>query len=90
MVIFCKKSAATPLTFRAPVTADYMGSKFRQTYLVPKQEIDTSRFEPIEKGGRRFLLSKETHLLGKYQDRAALEHWNIMRHVLPDLVWENW
>ncbi|RAL06073.1 spermidine synthase [Aspergillus ibericus CBS 121593] len=90
MVIFCKKSAATPLTFRNPVPADFMGSKFRQTYLVPKQEIDISRFEPIEKGGRRFLLSKETHLLHKYQDRAALEHWNIMRHVLPDLVWENW
>ncbi|GKZ91821.1 hypothetical protein AnigIFM59636_004501 [Aspergillus niger] len=90
MVIFCKKSSATPLTFRDPVSADYMGSKFRQMYLMPKVEIDASRFQDIEKGGRRVLHSKNTHLLHKYQDRAALEHWNIMRHVLPDFVWENW
>jgi hypothetical protein len=28
--------------------------------------------------------------LYKYQDRGALEHWAIMRKVIPDSVWENW
>ncbi|PWY90912.1 S-adenosyl-L-methionine-dependent methyltransferase [Aspergillus heteromorphus CBS 117.55] len=90
MVIFCKKSAATPLSFRKPVPADYMGSKFRENYLLPKQEVDVSRFQDIPKGGRRFLFDREKHLIHKWQDRASLEHWNIMRNVLPDGVWENW
>ncbi|PYH88325.1 S-adenosyl-L-methionine-dependent methyltransferase [Aspergillus ellipticus CBS 707.79] len=90
MVIFCKKSSATPLTFRKPVPADYLASKFRENYLLPKQEVDASMFQEIPKSGRRFLFEREKNLIYKWQDRASLEHWKIMRSVLPDLVWENW
>ncbi|PYI30042.1 S-adenosyl-L-methionine-dependent methyltransferase [Aspergillus indologenus CBS 114.80] len=90
MVIFCKKSAATPLRFRQPAPKDYLGSKFRETHLLPRHEVDPARFEVIPPNGRRLLTDRESHLLHKYQDRSALEHWQIMRTVLPDLVWEYW
>ena len=90
MVIFCKKSAATPLRLRDPVPADYLGSKSRETYLMPKYELDPARFASIQKGGRSVLVAKEAGRLHKYQDRGALEHWKIMRDVLPDAVWESW
>ncbi|KAL3477715.1 S-adenosyl-L-methionine-dependent methyltransferase [Aspergillus californicus] len=92
MVIFCTKmpSSSMGLTFREPVPADYLGSRFRSRYLVPKHEIYKERFESIETGGRKLLTAKEVGRLHKYQDRGALEHWAIMRTVLPDAVWENW
>ncbi|RHZ63897.1 spermidine synthase [Aspergillus thermomutatus] len=89
MVIFCKKSN-TPLRFREPVKADFLGSRSRQNYLVPKHEVDPAQFDKIEKGGRRVLVAKETGRLHKYLDRGALGHWEIMRTVMPDAVWENW
>jgi len=90
MIIFCKKSSATPLTFREPVPSDYLGSNSRRSYLVPKHEVDVSRFADHHHHGRPVLIAKETGRLHKYQDRSALEHWGIMRDVVPDAVWENW
>ncbi|KAL4901539.1 hypothetical protein BDW74DRAFT_160087 [Aspergillus multicolor] len=95
MVIFCTKSTA-PLIFRDPVPEDFLGSRFRARYLVPKHEVDAAQFENVglEDGpqghGRRVLVDKEVGRLHKYQDRGALEHWAIMRTVLPDAVWEGW
>ncbi|PLB45855.1 S-adenosyl-L-methionine-dependent methyltransferase [Aspergillus steynii IBT 23096] len=89
MVIFCKKSPA-PLTFRDPVPGDYLRSKFRETYLMPKHEVDPSAFMSVREGGRAVLRAKETGRLHKWQDQGALQHWAIMRKVLPDAVWENW
>lgn len=90
MVLFCKKNTNTPLTFRDPVNADFLGSKSREAYLVPKHEMELSTFSTIPPKGRRVLVAKEVGRLHKFQDRAALEHWEIMRTVLPDAVWENW
>lgn len=90
MVVFCKKSNATPLSFREPVSHDFLGSKARETFLTPKHELDASRFADIEHLGRPILIAKEAGRMYKYQDRSALEHWKIMRDVLPALVWETW
>ncbi|KAL4925738.1 spermidine synthase [Aspergillus undulatus] len=90
MVIFCTKSPSFPLIFRDPVPADFLGSRFRARYLLPKHEVDAARFEVVEQGGRKVLHDKEVNRLHKYQDRGALEHWAIMRTVLPDRVWEGW
>ncbi|OJJ48325.1 hypothetical protein ASPZODRAFT_61817 [Penicilliopsis zonata CBS 506.65] len=90
MVIFCKKATSTPLKFRAPVEADFLRSKARKSYLVPENEIDVTRFDTIEKGGRRYLVSEETERLKHFQDQSAIGHWTIMRNVLPDAVWESW
>ncbi|KAJ6072279.1 hypothetical protein N7467_010364 [Penicillium canescens] len=90
MVLFCKKSAGTPLRFRDPVQADFLRSKSRESYLVPKHELDPAIFASYPKNGRALLWEKEVGRLHKYQDRSALAHWGIMRKVLPDAVWENW
>lgn len=92
MVIFCKKSNATPLRFREPVEKDYLGSKAREAFLAPKHqhELQASRFADIEHHGRPVLIAKEAGRLHKYQDRGAIEHWKIMRDVMPALVWETW
>ncbi|KAL4872439.1 hypothetical protein BDV12DRAFT_162200 [Aspergillus spectabilis] len=90
MVIFCTKSTSMPLEFREPVPADFLGSRFRSRYLLPKHEVDPVRFATVEKGGRAVLHDKEVKWLHKYQDRGALEHWAIMRTVLPERVWEMW
>lgn len=91
MVIFCTKSSTgTPLRFRTPEQADFLGSNSRKNYLLPKHELDPTMFDPIPKGGRRLLVDKEVKRLYKYQDRGALEHWSIMRKVIPAAVWENW
>ncbi|KAJ5280139.1 hypothetical protein N7478_005511 [Penicillium angulare] len=90
MVLFCKKTTGSTITFREPTQADYLGSKSRESYMVPKNEMDASMFSTIPPAGRRVLVEKELGRLHKFQDRAALEHWEIMRKVLPDAVWENW
>ncbi|KAJ5785894.1 uncharacterized protein N7503_011106 [Penicillium pulvis] len=90
MVLFCKKSKDSQLQFREPTSADFLGSKSRESYLVPRHEIDFSLFDTVPKGGRRLLVDKEVGRLYKFQDRAALEHWEIMRKVIPAAVWENW
>ncbi|KAJ5573984.1 Spermine/spermidine synthase family protein [Penicillium hispanicum] len=90
MVLFCKKSSSTPVRFRDPVPNDFLRSSLRETHLVPKHELDPSMFATIPERGRRFLVAKEVGRLHKFQDRGALEHWEIMREVLPHAVWENW
>ena len=89
MVIFCTKSHH-PLVFRDAVQSDFLNSRFRQRYLVPRHEVDAARFDVVEEGGRRVLWDREVGRLHKYQDRGALEHWGIMRTVMPDAVWEGW
>lgn len=90
MVVFCKKSSATPLKFREPVEHDFLRSKAREAFLTPKHELQVSRFADIEHHGRSVLIAKEADRLHKYQDRGAIEHWKIMRDVMPALVWETW
>lgn len=90
MIVFCKNSAASPLKFRDTVPADFLGSKSREAYLMPKHEIDPAIFENVERGGRHVLRNAELGRMKKFQDRSALAHWRIMRQVVPDKIWENW
>ncbi|KAL1980236.1 hypothetical protein VTN96DRAFT_4441 [Rasamsonia emersonii] len=91
MVVFCKKSAAQPLRFRQPTQADFLGSKSRESYLLPKHEIDPGVFEALEAPKKqRILKVGETDILQAYHAHSALGHWQIMRTVLPAEIWENW
>lgn len=90
MVLFCKKSSNTPLRFRDPEPADFLRSHSRENYLLPKHEIDAAMFAAVPPKGRPVLVAREVKRLHKFQDRGAIEHWQIMRKVLPDAVWENW
>lgn len=87
MVVFCKISTV-PLRFRAPVPEDYLRSKAREMYLLPKHEVDPAVFEAGD--DRVVLRANETGLLKKFQDQSAIAHWHIMRQVLPAVVWESW
>lgn len=86
MVFFCKKQAGAPVTFRAPVEADFLGSAARREFLVPKHEIMPEVFDSsvdvLKKG--------KTKELEKWQAQSAMGHWKVMRTVLPDAIWENW
>ncbi|KAJ5908136.1 hypothetical protein N7495_000818 [Penicillium taxi] len=84
LVLFCKKTAGTPLKFRNPQVSRKLPAS------PPSHEIDASIFEHIPRNGRQVLVQKQVGRLHKFQDRGAIEHWEIMRNVIPDAVWENW
>ncbi|PKS11566.1 hypothetical protein jhhlp_003331 [Lomentospora prolificans] len=86
-VIFCRKSA-DPVTFRAPVSGDFLRSRSREMYLVPRHEVDVAEFGSAEEVG--LLASNGTRELAKSQERSAMGHWDVMRIVLPAKVWEMW
>lgn len=90
MVVFCKKSTATPLRFREPTDADFFGSGIRETHLVPKHEIDAHQFQKIPEKGLPVLPAKRIEGLAHHRDRSAIAHWNIMRTVLPQHIWMYW
>jgi len=85
MVFFCIKKT-TPIRFRKPKEADYLGSGARRQYLVPKHEMLHKNFRTegdILKRGK-------TRELQKWQAKSSIGHWEVMRTVLPDAIWENW
>ncbi|KAK5061425.1 hypothetical protein LTR84_007968 [Exophiala bonariae] len=85
MVFFCRKTDI-PVNFRKPVETDFLGSRFRREYLMPKYEIPSSVFET--KGS--VLKNGKTKELEKWQAKSAIGHWRVMRTVLPDAIWINW
>lgn len=93
MVIFCPNAAsATPLTFRKPVEADFLGSTSRRHYLAPQAalEIAFPREEELEGESVKVLMKGNMKGFEKGQVESARRHWGIMRKVVPAFVWENW
>ena len=90
MVMFCRKTKG-PFTFRAPVEADCLGSQARRYHLLPQHEIHASYFDGSVSDGEMDTLKRgQTQKLEAFQRESAMEHWRIMRTVLPDVIWENW
>lgn len=90
MVIFCRKSRET-FGFRKPLDSDCIGSQFRKIEMQPKYEIDTVPFDKdIESGEIEILKRGRTKKLEALQKNSAIGHWEIMRTVLPDEIWNNW
>jgi len=95
MVIFCTKFKDTlpgphgPLTFRQPIDEDYLNSRTRVEYLLPKFEIEDKVF--LDSTGDASVLRKnDTSQLTQWQQKSSLGHWAVMRTVIPKEVWENW
>ncbi|KAI9737638.1 MAG: hypothetical protein M1818_005642 [Claussenomyces sp. TS43310] len=88
MVIFCVKRDA-PIIFRRPNEADYLGSGARKAYLMPSNEIVADVFAERE-GDGGVLRKNDTQRLSKWQQKSAVGHWNVMRTVLPDEIWQAW
>lgn len=90
MVIFCQNSP-TRLTFRPPTPGDYLGSGARQQFLLPRWEIDPATFGRGRGEEEEVLLrTGRTAELERHQTRSAVDHWAIMRRVLPAEVWQLW
>jgi hypothetical protein len=88
MVVFCTKKAS-PISFRQPREADYLGSEARKMFLMPLHEINAEVFAEQAEDGP--VLSRvDTARLTKWQRISAIGHWNVMRMVLPPAVWEAW
>ncbi|OJD13810.1 hypothetical protein AJ78_05767 [Emergomyces pasteurianus Ep9510] len=89
MVIFCKLTDS-PLEFRNPTEADFLGSMSRRTYLMPEFEIDAASFAKVEEGQQDVLAAGHVGDLVRWHSQSAAGHWSIMRTVLPAFIWENW
>ncbi|KAK3504104.1 S-adenosyl-L-methionine-dependent methyltransferase [Neurospora crassa] len=98
MVFFCTK-ASTPtqgITFRNPTPRDMLNSPSREAFLLPKFEVTDDDLlravnGSVEEAKKLGILRKnETATLEKWQTGSALGHWEIMRGVLPEVVWVNW
>ncbi|KAI0335636.1 hypothetical protein GY45DRAFT_1317006 [Cubamyces sp. BRFM 1775] len=92
-VFFCTLSPE-PVEFRKPVEEDYLGSHLRRHVFtqLPAREADVSAIlsdVPSEQR-ERYLLRDAANPLGDWQRNEAIEHWKIMRGVLPDVYWETY
>lgn len=85
MVIFCRNTPG-PISFRKPIQADFLGSKSREHYMLPKPELEI-QFPPQTS---QVLNAGDEQNWAAQQAESAKRHWRIMRKVLPDKVWELW
>ncbi|KAF9226671.1 hypothetical protein BS17DRAFT_775953 [Gyrodon lividus] len=95
MVFFCSPSPV-PLTFRPSVEADYLRSYLRRHVLssLDKREVSISQVRGSivwsKETEDKFLLTDLNNRLDEWQREEALEHWTLMRRILPDIVWETY
>lgn len=87
VVVFCRKSA-DKIVFREPVARDFLQSRARQQYLVPRHEVLDTAFLGGDDVG--LVRNNQTEVLAKYHEQTAKGHWTVMRTVLPDFIWESW
>ncbi|KAF3761300.1 S-adenosyl-L-methionine-dependent methyltransferase [Cryphonectria parasitica EP155] len=87
MVIFCTK-AEGPVKFRKITAADMLQSRTRELFLPPRYEVTEKDFRAS--GEVQTLRNNDTAALEKWHEKSALGHWEVMRTVLPDIVWEGW
>nr|POF22220.1 polyamine aminopropyltransferase [Quercus suber] len=92
MVLFCRNSPG-PLTFRRPTARDFLASKSRAHYLLPRPDWELELAFPMSdapKGGSGMLRAGDEHKWRAQQVESAKRHWRIMRGVLPHRVWEQY
>ncbi|KAI1369827.1 S-adenosyl-L-methionine-dependent methyltransferase [Xylaria arbuscula] len=87
VMIFCVKTD-DKITFRDPIESDYLKSISRRQLLVPKYEVPLSAISTREEVG--ILRANETGKLAEWHDQSALRHWEVMRTVIPNEIWNQW
>ncbi|KAG9229983.1 S-adenosyl-L-methionine-dependent methyltransferase [Amylocarpus encephaloides] len=90
MVIFCTKSPGTTISFREPEEHEYLNSRARRMFLVPKHEVFLEDFARRREGDMEVLRRNETGGFEGWQRESAGGHWVVMRTVLPEGIWESW
>lgn len=87
VVVFCRKTEKK-IAFRHALDRDFLQSKARAQFMVPRHEVPESAFLSGDKVG--LVRNNQTDVLVKHHDQTALGHWAVMRTVLPKEIWESW
>ncbi len=92
-VFFCTPSSE-PLQFRKAKDSDFLGSYLRQHVLLRINEregdISTIGDDLSVEQREKFILKEIANPLVDWQQKEAIEHWKIMRSVLPNDIWETY
>ncbi|KAI0036731.1 hypothetical protein K488DRAFT_75740 [Vararia minispora EC-137] len=91
LVFFCSPSTK-PIIFRQAIQADYLGSHLRANVLAHLDSTREVRAEVITGDIRgqeyeKWIIKDAANKLNEWQKPSALEHWKLMRNVLPDVFW---
>ncbi|KAJ4479319.1 spermidine synthase [Lentinula aciculospora] len=95
IVFFCTLSPE-PLTFRPAYVQDLLGSPLRRHMLgtLHSREINLTLLregdEQDNVKGLPDVITDANNPLGKMQEQKAHHHWELMREVLPDVIWETY
>lgn len=95
IVFFCSPSP-TPLIFRPAVEEDYLHSYLRRHILSSLDEREITHAQIRDNSiwsaatEEKFVLTDAHNALNTWQEEEALEHWKLMREIIPDVVWETY
>ena len=82
------------MSFRPAVTEDYLQSYLRENVLstIAAREVDLAALtkDMEAKDMRKYTLTDNNNPLVDWQDLEALDHWKLMREILPDVYWETY
>ncbi|KAG9017215.1 hypothetical protein FRB90_001325 [Tulasnella sp. 427] len=95
MVFFCTQSPSIELSTRDPEDRDFVNSHMKR-YLftrfekleIPRERIIGSEFSPVHTNREQYILKDEFNILAEVQQKTAVDHWKLMREVLPAETWE--
>jgi len=99
IVFFCTPFSQTPPTFRNATTSDFHGSYFRRHVLsgLARRELEPGHLlgldrepELLADGDEKWILRDKSNRLSEWNAADAVEHWGVMRQVLPDVFWETY
>jgi hypothetical protein len=94
MVVFCVKNdhgkGKGAIDFRKAEPEDIKRSLARRSYLDPKPEWEIMFEYTDEAHGGKVMGKGDVGELEKYHEKSAVDHWKVMRTVLPESVWEMW
>jgi len=96
MVFFC---ADFELKHRKTVKPDWLGSPLRERILTtfPQRDIPEAMIvgdlkaanaTALEEEKENWIIRDSSNRLGQWQTVTALEHWKVMREVMPAQAWE--
>lgn len=92
-VFFCSPSSE-PIKFREPRETEFLGSPLRRHMLSSfhRHEVGINKItESIpEDKVSKYTLTYANNPLSLWQKQDAVNHWKIMRDVLPDVFWETY
>ncbi|GJJ08614.1 hypothetical protein Clacol_002833 [Clathrus columnatus] len=88
-LFFCSNA---PWRFRDANVDDYLGSHLRKHMLrgLAQRELPRTKIlgRHIEGEYQWILHANDSDKLVKWEEKTALDHWKVMREVLPDIFWE--